>query len=287
MNIIRAKTAGFCMGVSLALRQLDAALKIYGKTKKSGRLATLGPVIHNPRVIAAYESQGVVCLTNAGEAREGDTVLIRAHGVPREVQAELLAQSVTVVDATCPKVKRAQLAIAAEREKSGGTLLLYGEEDHPEVQGLISYAEGDAHAFLDLHGLERLTLEPEKKYFFAAQTTQDTVGFAAACERVKERLGHDVLILNTICDATKKRQAETLALAGKVDMVIVVGGSNSGNTKRLADAVEGRGVAAVRIEDVAELAPEMFAGIKIVGLTAGASTPAAHLDSVEAWLKNL
>lgn len=287
MNIIRAKTAGFCMGVSLALRRLDAALKAHRNMNTRGRLATLGPVIHNPRVIAEYEAQGVVCLKNTAEAREGDTVLIRAHGVPREVEERLLALGATVVDATCPKVKQAQLAIAAERGKNGGTLLLYGEVDHPEVQGLISYAEGDARAFLDLRELEAIELLPEKEYFLAAQTTQDTVGFAPVCERVKERLGHDVPILNTICDATRKRQAEVLALSENVEMVVVVGGSNSGNTKRLADVAEGRGVPAVRIEDVTELSPEMFANVTSVGLTAGASTPSAHIDSVAAWLKSL
>lgn len=287
MKIIRAKTAGFCMGVSLALRRLDAALKVYRETKTRGRLATLGPVIHNPRVIAEYGAQGVVCLKTPEEALEGDTVLIRAHGVPREVEERLLARGATVVDATCPKVKRAQLAIAAERERTGGTLLLYGEEDHPEVQGLISYAGNDAHAFLDLRELEAITLIPEKEYFLAAQTTQDTVGFAPVCERVKERLGHDVPILNTICDATQKRQAEVLALSESVEMLVVVGGSNSGNTKRLADVAEGRGVPAIRIEDVTELSADMFATIKVVGLTAGASTPSAHIDSVETWLTSL
>jgi 4-hydroxy-3-methylbut-2-enyl diphosphate reductase len=275
------------MGVSLALRQLKAALKMHRNTRFGGRLATLGPVIHNPRVIAEYEAQGVMCLQNADEAHAGDTVLIRAHGVPREAERVLLALGSTVVDATCPKVKQAQLAIAAEREKNGGTLLLYGEEHHPEVQGLISYAGNDAHVFLNLQEIEAITLEPEKEYFLAAQTTQYTVGYAPVCERVKERLGHDVPILNTICDATRKRQAEVMALAEKVDMVVIVGGTNSGNTKRLADIAEGRGVPAVRIEDITELSPEMFTGIEAAGLTAGASTPAAHIDAVEAWLKSL
>ncbi|CAK7047806.1 MAG: 4-hydroxy-3-methylbut-2-enyl diphosphate reductase [Desulfovibrio sp.] len=286
MKVVRARTAGFCMGVSLALRQLDAALKMRNAAE-AGRLATLGPVIHNPRVIAEYEEQGVVCLESATEAREGDIVLIRAHGVPREVEEQLLTTGVTVIDATCPKVKRAQLAIAAEREKSGGALLLYGEEDHPEVRGLVSYAGNDARVFLNLQELEAIELDPRREYFLAAQTTQDTVGFAPVCDRVKERVGHDVPILQTICDATRKRQAEVLNLAGGVEMVVVVGGANSGNTRRLADVAEGRGVKALRIEDVTELTPEMFAGVSSVGLTAGASTPAAHIDAVQEWLKSL
>lgn len=287
MIVKRAKTAGFCLGVSLALRRLDAALKIHRAAGAGGRLATLGPVIHNPRVIADYASQGVICLADADAAMAGDTVLIRAHGVPREVERALAVRGATVMDATCPKVKQAQLAIAAERKKSGGTLLLYGEAEHPEVQGLISYAGNDAHVFLNLHELEAVPLEPGKQYFLAAQTTQDMAGFAPVHARVAERLGHDVPVLNTICDATKKRQAEVLALAEQADIIVVVGGLNSGNTKRLAEIAEGKGVPAIRVESATELSPEMFTGTGTAGLTAGASTPAAHIDSVEAWLKRL
>lgn len=289
MRILRARTAGFCMGVSLALRQLDAALAAFeagGGVRKGGRIATLGPVIHNPRVIAAYEQKGVVCFSDPLEARDGDVVLIRAHGVPRDVEKELLARGATVVDATCPKVKRAQLAIAAERDLSGGALLLYGEKDHPEVKGLVSYAE-DAYVFPDCAGFEAVPLDSAREYFLAAQTTQDILGFKAVCARAKERLGHDVPVLRTICDATRKRQAEVLELARSVDVLIVVGGSNSGNTQRLAEVAEGQGVSALRIEDASELSPSLFADVSAVGLTAGASTPVEHIDAVEAWLKKL
>ncbi|MDL2209257.1 4-hydroxy-3-methylbut-2-enyl diphosphate reductase [Desulfovibrio sp. OttesenSCG-928-O18] len=289
MDVVRAKTAGFCMGVSLALRQLDAALTAAGPggMRQERRLATLGPVIHNPRVIAAYEKRGVACFNAPEEARDGDTVLIRAHGVPRETEADLLARGVTVIDATCPRVKQAQLAIAAEREKSGGTLLLYGEVDHPEVKGLVSYSENNAHVFLNLEELEAIALDAAGTYFLAAQTTQDMVGFEAVCARTRARLGHDVVVLQTICDATRKRQAEVLDLAKQVDVVVVVGGSNSGNTRRLADVATGQGVNTVRVEDVSELDAAYFSGMRVAGITAGASTPVEHIDAVEAWLKNL
>lgn len=286
MKVVRAKTAGFCMGVSLALRRLDAALVPVRERKASGRLATLGPVIHNPRVIAAYEAKGVTCITDPSDAREGDTVLIRAHGVPRDTERALLDKGVAVVDATCPRVKEAQIAIAREREQ-GGTLLLYGEADHPEVKGLVSYAENDARVFPDLAAMEAIELDPGQRYFVAAQTTQDTVGFASICDRIKQRLGHNVPVLHTICDATRKRQAEILSLAESVDIVVVVGGANSGNTRRLAEVAEGRGVKALRIEDVSELQESLFSGASVIGLTAGASTPAEHIDAVETWLKNL
>ena len=278
------------MGVSLALRRLDAALLGFleaGGAENGARLATLGPVIHNPRVIAAYERKGVVCLDDPSEAQPGDMVLIRAHGVPREVERELLARGATVIDATCPKVKKAQLAIAAERERTGGTLLLYGESDHPEVKGLVSYADNAAHVFPGCKGFEAIVLDPAREYFLAAQTTQDILGFEAICARAAKRLGHDVPMLHTICDATRKRQAEVLDLAQAVELLVVVGGSNSGNTRRLAEVAEGQGVRALRIEDVSELDPAIFQGVSTVGLTAGASTPSAHIDAVEQWLKKI
>ena len=276
------------MGVSLALRRLDAALEKRESSlaQASGvRLATLGPVIHNPRVIAEYATKGVVCLASTAEAHSGDIVLVRAHGVPREEERELLECGATVIDATCPKVKKAQLSIAAERKKTGGTLLLYGERDHPEVKGLVSYADNDAHVFLTCEGFEAVPLDPAKEYFLAAQTTQDILGFEAICARATERLGYDVLTLQTICDATRKRQAEVLDLAREVDMLVVVGGFNSGNTRRLAEVAEGQGVRALCIEDADTLTPEDLKGVAVVGVTAGASTPGKHIDAVEARLK--
>lgn len=286
MKVIRARSAGFCMGVSLALRRLDAALQ-EADAGRTGRLATLGPVIHNPKVIATYAARGVVCFADAAEAERGDTVLVRAHGVPREVEAELGKTGATVIDATCPRVKQAQLAIAAEREKNGGMLLLYGEADHPEVAGLVSYAANDAHVFLDVAGLDAIALTPGKQYFLAAQTTQDTAGFTQVCARARERLGRDIPVLSTICDATRKRQAEVLDLAGHVDVMVIVGGSNSGNTRRLANVAGSQGVRTLRVEDVSELAPGAFAGCAVAGLTAGASTPPEHIDAVEEWLRKV
>ncbi len=285
MKVIRAKTAGFCLGVSLALRRLDTALEAAAAAPR-GRLATLGPVIHNPRVIAAYAARGVICLDDPAAAMAGDTLLIRAHGVPCTVERDLAARGTTILDATCPKVKKAQLAIAAQREaeEDAAVLLLFGEADHPEVRGLVSYAGGRAFVFSSLAELEALPLERTGWYYLAAQTTQDVEAFAAVEEALRIRLNRDFPVLRTICDATRKRQEEVIRLAGTVDVVVVVGGSNSGNTKRLAEVAAGRGVPSILIEGADELRPEMFAGVTVAGLTAGASTPAEHIDAVHARL---
>lgn len=135
MNILRARTAGFCMGVGLALRKLDEALAL--QKKGEGRLVMLGPIIHNPQVLDSYTRQGVICAESPADIRPGDTVLIRAHGIPREVEASLRNLGATILDATCPRVKEAQLAID-NATRTGGSLYLFGEAEHPEVRGLVS-----------------------------------------------------------------------------------------------------------------------------------------------------
>lgn len=288
MKILRARTAGFCMGVSLALNRLEKALASQGSIRAGGgRLLTLGPIIHNPRVTEEYEAQGVLCVANPEDVRAGDHVLIRAHGIARSVEEQLIRNGATVLDATCPRVKDAQLAIRREREQGGGTLLLFGEADHPEVRGLVSYAEGDALVFADVEALETLGLDPEGKYYLASQTTQDKAAFARVKERLSRLLHRPLPVLETICGATRKRQDEALRLARQVDMLVVVGGLNSGNTRRLAEIARAQGIPVLHVECPAELPlgeDSPFRDKECVGLTAGASTPARHIDAVEAAL---
>ena len=270
------------MGVGLALRALDAALA----RPRTGKLITHGPIIHNPLVMRAYAEKGVLSSEDPDAAGPGDTVVIRAHGVTQEVEERLRASGADICDATCPKVKRAQLAIAGQSAR-GGTLLLFGEAEHPEVRGLIGYAGNRALVFGSLEELAALRLEPAENWFLAAQTTQDRVGFEKAATLVQERLNREISVLSTICDATRHRQEETEALAAQVDIVVVVGGRNSGNTRRLAEVAAARGTPALHVEQAADLAPERFAGFATVGLTAGASTPERHIAEVECWLQNL
>ena len=296
MRVIRAKSAGFCLGVSLALRALDEELAALEKAAEhaapSGsintrrRLVTLGPIIHNPLVMGEYSAKGVFCQNTPEGLTPADTVIIRAHGVPRELEAQLAASGALVRDATCPKVKKAQLAIA-EQKKRGGTLLLFGEADHPEVRGLLSYAGHDALVFGSLEELEALPLHEGHAYFLAAQTTQDKALFLEATDVVARRLGRDTPVLRTICDATRKRQEEALALAENVEAMVVVGGLNSGNTRRLAELARARGVPTVHVEQVEDLLEDALRGLNVVGLTAGASTPEAHIAAMEAYLLSL
>ncbi|MCH5276728.1 MAG: 4-hydroxy-3-methylbut-2-enyl diphosphate reductase [Desulfovibrionaceae bacterium] len=283
MRVIRGRNAGFCMGVALALRKLDEAV-----TSAPRRVATLGAIIHNPQVLAEYAARGVRVLHSPAEAEPGMTVVIRAHGVPREDEARLLAVGARVVDATCPRVKKAQMSIA-EATAGGAQLWLYGDAEHPEVRGLLSYAAGSTRVFASCAEAACLpaTLPPDGTAVLAAQTTQDRPAFDALRADLLEAMESRLRVLDTICDATRQRQQETLNLAEQVDALVVVGGRASGNTRRLADIAAGRGVPALLVETADDLESAFFSSVSVVGLTAGASTPKSLIDAVEQRLKEL
>lgn len=283
MDVLRAKTAGFCMGVDLALRKLDQLL---AENASGAPLYTFGPLIHNPQVLEEYASKGVRRSEEPEAIDPGATVLIRAHGIPRQMDERLAARGLTVADATCPKVKKAQKLIAREADQ-GNILLLYGEEAHPEVRGLLSHASHGAIVFDSLEEIQAYALDPADAYFLAAQTTQDEAEFERIRDYLFALLGREIPVLHTICDATQKRQEEAIAIAKQVDLMVVVGGRDSGNTRRLAKVAEAQGVPCVHVETAEELPLENMRGKTRIGLTAGASTPKTIIDSVEAILRTL
>lgn len=286
MQVQRARTAGFCMGVSLALNKLDRA--ILGNASEQvppRRICTFGPIIHNPQVLADYEAKGVACLNSPDEARKEDIVVIRAHGIPREEEASIRACGAKIIDATCPRVKKAQLAIE-KATREGASLLLFGDADHPEVRGLISYAHGPSLVFASPEELSQLNPDPKNAWVLASQTTQDASVFARIRKRLSAKLT-SLQVLSTICDATGERQAEARAIAQNVEAMVVIGGRQSGNTRRLAALAAECGVATHHVEKVEELTRKDFEKLSSVGLTAGASTPKTLIDEAEAWLKTL
>ena len=285
MNVIRASHAGFCMGVALALHKLDTIVA----ARSGEKVATLGEIIHNPQVLEDYARKGVRCLHSVDEAEGDMAVLIRAHGIPRDVEARLRERCAGVEDATCPRVKNAQLAIA-EATSTGRELLLYGEESHPEVRGLISYAAGESRIFSSIADLEERIAGEEltgRPLVLAAQTTQDRLIFDEMHRRLAARFGASLTVLDTICDATRERQEEAGEIAARVQAMVVAGGKSSGNTKRLAELARMRGVPTVLVETADELDGADFAGVRTVGLTAGASTPRYIIDEVEKKLRLL
>ncbi len=283
MEFVRAKSAGFCMGVSLALRKLD---EIIEKKNISGDIYILGSIIHNPQVVAEYADKGIITADCPEEIPSGSIVVIRAHGITKQVQVSLSQRGIHVIDATCPKVKDACLLIEENTEK-GRTLLLFGEEAHPEVKCLLSYAAGDTVVFDTLEKCQKSDLDPTLKYCLAAQTTQDRLIFDAIRRDLLNREGLDLAILPTICDATKMRQTEATNIADQSDFVIVAGGYNSSNTRRLAQVVETSGTTALHVETADELPLENLREFQKIGLTAGASTPKKIVDEIQTVLESL
>jgi len=283
MEFVRAKSAGFCMGVSLALNKLDDIIK---KKDIPGDIYILGSIIHNPQVVAEYAQKGIISADTPEEIPTGSIVVIRAHGITKQVQQELSERGIMVVDATCPKVKDACLLIE-ENTSKGRVLLLFGEEAHPEVKCLLSYATGDTVVFDTLEECQKCNLDPSRKYCLAAQTTQDKHVFDAISRELSKRKGLDLRVINTICDATMMRQGEATKIADKSDFVIVAGGYNSSNTRRLAQVIEASGTSAIHIETAAELPLDDLQKFRKIGLTAGASTPKKIVDEIQQVLESL
>ena len=273
-EIILADTAGFCMGVSLALKKLDQA--ILEKNKK--RICTLGPIIHNPQVLKDYKEKGVVVLEDVDEARPGDRVVIRAHGIPKDTEKRLMSIGTEVVDATCPKVKKAQEAIA--NLSRDNHLLLFGEPDHPEVKGLISHAREKWTIIENENSLDLNLVHPDKSYLLTAQTTQDRNQFRSLQNKLSPILGANLKVAETICEATRNRQLEAINMARHVDCMIVIGGRISGNTRRLVQVVRDQDIPCLHVETAEELSPGDLGECTKIGVTAGASTPGEIIQKV-------
>jgi (E)-4-hydroxy-3-methyl-but-2-enyl pyrophosphate reductase len=265
-----AKNAGFCMGVR---RAVDIAL---GSTrKKSGPIYTYGPLIHNPQVLEILEGKGVKPMQggdlNHGDrqSRDGGTLIIRAHGISPQERRKIKESGIKILNATCPHVGKVQ-GIISRHAKDHYSIVIAGEKDHAEVKGLLGYAQGRGYV---VHTLEELAgLPPLEKVCFVAQTTQDETRFQALAEAIRKKYP-GAKIFNTICDSTHRRQEEVLAMAEKVEAMVVVGGKGSGNTRRLAGISEAAGIPTYHVETEKDLDLHVLSRYSVIGVTAGASTP--------------
>ena len=263
MKIIIAKTAGFCMGVRRAVEMvLDAP------GTRTTPICTYGPLIHNPQVLDSLKEKGIDTIHRIPESASG-TALIRAHGVPPETSSELKDAGFEVLDATCPRVIKVQRIIHTHAQK-GAAVIIIGDEDHPEVVGLLGYAGTKGVVVNSLPALN--SLPAFDNAIIVAQTTQNTAFFDIVKAWAARRYPH-YTVFDTICDSTQKRQAEVAELAAAVDAIIVVGGRNSGNTLRLAEIAQQTGKPTFHIETEHELDLAALSGAETIGITAGASTP--------------
>jgi len=234
-------------------------------------IVTYGPLIHNPQTLMLLASRGIREVSSVADVN-GGTVIIRAHGISPQEREELVKRAELVVDATCPRVAKVQ-AIIKKHASQGELSVIVGDSDHPEVRGLMGFAEAGGIAIPGMSALESLDDVPlERKICLVAQTTQEVDNFEAVSEAVKNRFRH-VRVYNTICDSTKKRQAEVAKLARAVDLVVVVGGRGSGNTQRLVKVAQSQGTSTVHVETDDELSSELLRDVHTAGITAGASTP--------------
>jgi (E)-4-hydroxy-3-methyl-but-2-enyl pyrophosphate reductase len=265
-----AKNAGFCMGVRRAVdKALDAS------RKKSGPIYTYGPLIHNPQVLAILEGKGIKALPEGGieevlcPGTDGGTLIIRAHGVSPKERRKIKETGVKILNATCPHVGKVQ-GIIHRHAKDDYSIIIMGEKDHAEVIGLLGYARGKGYVVNNLEELE--SLPPLDKVCLVAQTTQDQKRFQSLAAAVQVKYP-GAKVFNTICDSTHRRQDEILALAKRVEAIVVVGGRGSGNTRRLAKISEESGVPTFHVETEKELDLRALSGYAVIGVTAGASTP--------------
>jgi 4-hydroxy-3-methylbut-2-enyl diphosphate reductase len=277
-EIVIARYAGYCYGVERALRLTEDALA--GAERP---VATLGPIIHNPSVVDALAARGVGVVDEVDQTA-GGTLVVRTHGVAPEVLAAAHGRRVSVVDATCPFVAVAQRKARALHE-AGYTVVILGEHDHPEVVGLQGFAGGEAIVVADPDDVPCDRLKGHK-VGVVVQTTQARDALARLAATLAP-LTRELLVCNTVCDATEKRQSAACELAAQVDVVIVVGGRNSANTMRLVQLCRGIETRTHHIETAKELRGEWVAGARRVGVTAGASTPDDEIEATVARLRRL
>jgi 4-hydroxy-3-methylbut-2-enyl diphosphate reductase len=281
MRIRLAKTAGFCMGVR---RAVDIALDLQ-RGDYPAPIVTYGPLIHNPATLELLRSRGVDQVSSLDEIHRG-TVVIRAHGISPGERESLAAKNVVIVDATCPRVAKVQ-AIIRKHARQGHPCVIVGDADHPEVKGLLGHAAAGGVVVAsgkDVARLDRLPFGEE--ICVVSQTTQEQATFHEVVAAVEHR-ARVVHSYNTICNSTNRRQNEVTNLARHCDLVVVVGGKNSGNTSRLAKLVTSMGVPALHVEGAEEIPESALDGKETVGVTAGASTPNWQIRQVMDRLKEI
>ncbi|HUU55334.1 MAG TPA: 4-hydroxy-3-methylbut-2-enyl diphosphate reductase [Armatimonadota bacterium] len=277
MEIIVAETAGFCFGVKRALELVARAAD-----DRSRAVYTLGALIHNPQEIARLEARGVRQVGSVSEVEEG-TIVLSAHGVDPEIEQSAWERGLPVIDATCPFVKRAHAHIVT-LAREGYAVVILGDRGHREVEGLAARVGGKAEIVTSAQEVEGLP--SRKRYGLVVQTTQRPEALREVAGALAERC-RELRVFNTICEATIRRQESARELAERVDVMIVVGGRNSANTKRLEEICAATGTPTYHVETAQEVESAWVDGAERVGVTAGASTPAWIVEEVVQRLRGL
>lgn len=279
MKIMVAKTAGFCWGVS---RAVDLVTK--AANEGNGAIYTDGPLIHNPQVLKVLESSDIHVSADVDNISEG-TIAIRAHGITPDRRNHLKAKGLKIVDATCPHVGGIQ-GVVKQHAIQGYSIIIVGETGHPEVIGLLGFTQSRGYLIDCDEDIEKLPALPPDKVCIVAQSTQSRARLYEVTEKIRS-LYPKALMFDTLCDVTSDRQDEILEMVKKVDLMIVVGGKNSGNTQRMAELSREAGVKTYHIETEDEINASDINGFEVIGLTAGASTPDWMIKRVQDKLESM
>ncbi len=275
MEIRKAKVQGFCFGVAITVKKAEEAI--------AGRddVTTLGHVVHNPQMVASLAERGLKNAQSIDEV-EGGALFVRAHGLPMDVFEHAREKKLEVIDATCPMVTK--IHVQAEKLRADGyKIVVVGDPNHPEVKGTLSHVPG-AWCIETVEDVAKLP--QSSRVGSVVQSTYSRERYGDIVRALSAKY-YDVRAVNTICTDTNNRQSEAMRLSGEVDVMIVVGGKTSANTKHLAELSESQGARSFHIEGPDELLPEWFEAVKVAGLMSGASTPGWLVDKVERRMEEL
>ncbi len=275
MDVTVAKTAGFCFGVKRAVEKVYEQIE-KGKTP----IYTFGPIIHNEEVVRDLEELGVKVLETAEELRQltDGVVVIRSHGVGKDIYDILEKNGIEIIDATCPFVKKIH-RIVSEQNENGRRVIIVGNGKHPEVEGIKGWGNDDTLVIETAEEFEKLQISDGEKLCIVAQTTFNYNKFQDLVEKIS-KTRYDILVLNTICNATQERQVEARQIASQVDVMIVIGGRNSSNTQKLYEICRRECKETYYIQTLKDFKPEKAGSVRSVGITAGASTPNQIIEEV-------
>ncbi|MCQ5338502.1 4-hydroxy-3-methylbut-2-enyl diphosphate reductase [Eubacterium ventriosum] len=275
MEITVAKSAGFCFGVQRAVDSVYKELE-----ENSGKIYTFGPIIHNEQVVEDLNKKGIEVIDTVEQLKEikEGTVVIRSHGVAKEIYDILEQQKLKMVDATCPFVKKIH-NIVLDESNNGKTIIIIGNDNHPEVEGIKGWVNGEVIVINKEEQIEKLSLPEQTKACIVSQTTFNHNKFKYLVEIIRKK-GYDITVVNTICNATHVRQVEAQKISSKVDGMIVVGGKNSSNTQKLYDICRNECENTFYVQTVKDLNLHELKSLKSIGITAGASTPKNIIEEV-------
>lgn len=279
MEVVLAKSRGFCFGVKRAVET------VYEQLKEQGVLYTYGAIVNNEGVVNDLKEKGVMVLQNRQELskiKEG-TVIIRAHGVARDVYEQLEIQGLDYIDATCPYVKRIHNIVDKE-SKEGKQIVVVGNPGHPEVEGIVGWCNTPAVIVETIEEATKYNPEKDREVCIVSQTTFNYNKFQYIVEIIQKKV-YNVSVANTICNATEERQREAKEIASSVDAMIVIGGKHSSNTRKLYEICSAECANTYFIQTLDDLHLELPKAVRLVGITAGASTPNNIIEEVQNYVR--